>query len=220
MSYCKKCDVEIQGDQDYCPLCDEWMEDINKETNPYPNIPLKFNRYKLTNALLLLSFFLVVGLLTINYFFINEQWEVFRAIILGIATLWMSITIILRKRRNIAKSLLYLLVTLNLLAIYSDIIYGWKGWSLSFALPFSCMVVLFALILSLRFVRLSITDGLLYIMLAALLSIIPGILLVLGIANSRVPAYLSTFLGISLLVFMLAQYGDLFLKEIKKRFRI
>ncbi|MGO4987803.1 MAG: hypothetical protein GX985_00035 [Gallicola sp.] len=220
MSYCKKCDVKIQGDQDYCPLCDEWLEEIKKETNPYPNIPLKFNRYKLTNVLLLLSFLLVVGLLAINYFFLNREGEVFQAILIGVATLWLSVTILIRKRRNIAKSFLYLLVTLNLLAIYTDIINGWRGWSLSFALPFSCIIVLFALVLSLKFVRLSLIDGLLYLMLAAVLSVIPGILLLLGIAKSPVPAYLSTFLGISLLLFTLVQYGDLITLEIKKRFRI
>lgn len=220
MSYCEKCDVTIQGDQEYCPLCDEWLSVIEKEPNPYPNIPLKFNRYKLINLLLFLSVILAVGLLIINYLFLKSQGAVIQSILLGISTLWLSTLIILRKRRNIAKGLLYLLITLNLLAIYSDYLYGWQGWSLSFALPFSSMIVLFALILSLKFVKLSLRDGLLYILISAVLSTIPGILVVLDIDVSPVPAYLSTFLGLTLLLFILVQYGDIIKKEIIKRFRI
>lgn len=220
MGYCKECDVNIEGHQKYCPLCDQWLENVKEEVNPYPDIPLKFNRYKIERILWFVSIFLIIALLAVDYFILKEKGEVLQTIILTIATLWLSIIIIIRKRRNLAKSLLYLLVSLNIIALYSDYRFGWNGWSISFALPFSCIIVLIALIISLKYIRLTTNEGLLYIILASFLSTLPGILLLLDLTNSAVPSYLSALLGTTLLFFILVQKGGMILEEVKKRFKV
>lgn len=217
MRRCAQCQSNIKGDWQRCPLCESPLEtSVPYEPSSFPDVPLQFNRRSLTQLLILLSILFVLVMLVVGFFYRGEiLW--LQSAIFGIVSMWLAVLILIRKRRNLAKSLLYLLVTLSFLSVYIDYLTAWTRWSLTYAIPIICSSVLVAMFITARFTRLKAGDYVLYWGAAEILSLTPIIFLLLGWTTNRVPSLISIGLGFVMLIIMLITKGNVIWSEIKKR---
>lgn len=217
MWQCHYCQVEVKGNWSQCPLCQNKL-DSNQPVIPssHPDIPLRFNRRSLTTWLINFSLIVVIVILALGLFF-QGRFLLLQAALFGIITMWLSVLIIIRKRRNMAKSLLYLWTVLSLMSLYLDYLIGWTNWSITFAIPIISSSVLLSMLITSRLTRMKDVDYVLYWTAAELLSLMPLIFLFFGWVNYRLPSLISVGLGLFMLIFMLIKKGPVIWQELKKR---
>ena len=218
MKKCPHCQSDIQGDWEYCPLCRHELIKLepNGERDPFPKVPLSFNRRK---ALYLLTSYSVV---LVFLFFLLETFqpaEIKRTeyVVLALMSLWLVVLILIRKRRNIAKGIVYLILSFSLLSLYFDYLSGWEGWSLTYAIPLVCSTSLIAMFIAVRVVRLEVEDYVLYLQLAALLGFIPLFFLIFGGISVVWPSWVSVFLSALMLISVFIKHHAAIFSELKKR---
>ena len=113
MRHCQHCNATIKGEWEQCPLCQTTLDEGTDPVlpDPYPKIPLRFNKEIVTKYLTLISFVLIIAFLLIELIWIGRM-ENLQLALFGIISMWLSVLILIRKRRNIAKGIVYLIVSL------------------------------------------------------------------------------------------------------------
>ena len=202
MAECAYCKTTIQGDWDKCPLCGNKVvaDKEEKVVDPYPFIPLRYNRSKVISILMVSSIIIGMIFLVIEALWLDHR-QGLQLSIFGIVSLWTVAYVIIRKRRNVAKSVLYLIFIASLISIYLDYVTEWSGWSLTYAIPIICIFSIVAMYISVKFVNLEVGDYILYLLLATLIGLLPTLFLVMNWVTNPIPAKLS--IGISVLLFFI-----------------
>jgi len=217
---CIHCKTDIKGDWDSCPLCHKPLTGKGRlDPNPYPDIPLRFIKRQVVKLLMLASLLIIVLSFIAEALWLGEMEEL-RMVIFGITSMWLVVLIILRKRTNIAKGIVYLIVSLSLISVYWDYLNSWSGWSTTFFVPLICSTAIIAMFIAVRVVRLEAGDYVLYLLIAALLGLIPALFLLFGLVKQTMPSLVSLGLSSVLLIMTLIFRGRLMLGELQKRFHI
>lgn len=221
MKYCQHCDASIKGDWETCPLCHNPLDETAEPAlaDPYPKIPLRFNKEIVWKYLTLTSFVLIIAFLLIELIWIKRM-ENLQLALFGILSMWLSVLILIRKRRNIAKGIVYLIVSLSLLCIYLDYLSGWSGWSTTYAVPIICSFAIVSLYIAVSLVNLGVRDYVLYLLTAVLLGLLPALFLTLGWVTTPVPASLSVMMSAVALVTILLYHGGEIWRELEKRMHV
>lgn len=217
MRKCINCQVEIKGNWERCPLC-ELPLDLNQKmvSSSYPDVPLRYDKQSITKWLLTLSVIIIFVTLGLGLIWQGRiQW--LQASLFGIMTMWLAVLIVLRKRRNIAKSILYLLITLSLLCIYWDYLIGWTGWSTTFVVPIICSASISGMFIASYFMKMLISDYVLYLAAAAILGLVPILFLVFDWVGTVIPSWISIGLSVLMLAIITIFRGPEILREVQKR---
>ncbi len=218
MSYCPNCQTSIAGSWTTCPLCNQKLEISESHSeSSWQNVPLQFNRNKAIRSFISLSLVLVI-----LYFVLDFLWHFkyfgLQYVIFGLLITWTTIVIIIRKRRNLAKMIIYMLIFFSIVSIYFDFTLSWRGWSITFVIPILCISAQLGMSISTRFIKLKVKDYILYLQLAALLGFIPLVFLIMNWVIYRFPSILSVVLSLILFIITLFKYKNITLDELKKRF--
>lgn len=222
MKVCPNCKAGIKGTWDLCPLCQATL-DQQEEVAPTPStflgLPLNFNRQQAIKLFLRISLVLVFIYFVAHYLW-NFQFFGLEYVLFGLFITWTLFVIFLRKRRNIAKVILYFLIFISLVNIYFDYVNGWMGWSITFVVPILSISSLLAILISVLVVRLKIEDYILYLQLAALVGIVPLLFLIMGWVGHPLPSTLSVVFSLVMFVTLLFRYRKLMILELQKRMHI
>ncbi|MGB3956177.1 MAG: DUF6320 domain-containing protein [Brooklawnia sp.] len=217
MTRCARCGMDLRGDWQHCPLCLAFVEEGDVVPAPWPDIPLRFDTRQLFRALLVVSVLMVVsGLVALRLFFPGPL-EGLRVVAFGLAALWLVAIIAVRKRRNLAKSIVYLVVIVSLLSLYGDYLDGWQGWSTTFVIPITCSASIVGLLIAARVARMSPGDYIVYSWLTGLMGVVPGLFIALGWVTNPLPSWISVALSFLMLMIMPLVRGAEIQHELTKR---
>src|SRR5699024_11224950 len=101
-----------------CPLCDAALDStVTVTPSSMPDVPLQFNRRFITQFLVAFSLIVVAVILGIGLIY-HGRIQLFQGAAFGIITMWLAVLTLIRKRRNIAKSFLHLLIICSCSSIY------------------------------------------------------------------------------------------------------
>lgn len=221
MKYCTSCCADIEGDWKNCPLCGQSLNPSNEigTSNPYPAIPLRFNRKK---VLSLLTFFtLLTGFLFIG---IEEIWldqsQGLKLAVLAILSLWTVVYTVIRKRRNIAKSILYLMVIVSIISIYLDYLLEWNGWSTTYVIPIICIFADLALTISVKLIFPEVGDYILYLLIVVILGFFPAVFLFFNWTTNPILSLLSVAISAIMFVVLFVSHRKVIVHEWEKRMQI
>lgn len=221
MKYCTSCCAYIEGDWKNCPLCGQSLNPSNEKgtSNPYPAIPLRFNRKK---VLRLLTFFtLLTGFLFIG---IEEIWldqsQGLKLAVLAILSLWTVVYTVIRKRRNIAKSILYLMVIVSIISIYLDYLLEWNGWSTTYVIPIICIFADLALTISVKLIFPEVGDYILYLLIVVILGFFPAVFLFFNWTTNPILSLLSVAISAIMFVVLFVSHRKVIVHEWEKRMQI
>lgn len=217
MRKCDKCKVSVKGDWEVCPLCQTPL-DVSKpvEISSLPDIPLRYHRQRLTRLLIAISLLIIFTTFILGYWW-RGSIEVLEAGLFGVMTMWLVVITIIRKRRNLAKSLLYLLVILALVCVYLDYLAGWTGWSTTYAIPIICCTTVVSMFIVTRITRMKPGDYVLYLTTADLIGLVPIVFLLFDWVNYSLPSWISIGISFVMLVLMFIVRRAVVWNELKKR---
>lgn len=223
MRRCKACRVGIEGEWAHCPLCGTVTSgDRGYEGDPLPAIPLSFSRRHLLRVLFLTSLAMIALSFAAQLFFNGEQGSpgALRIVWIGIVSLWLLVIMAVRKRRNLAKGTLYLVVLVGAMSAYWDSLTGWHGWSLSYVIPIVCGSAMLALMITVRLMRIEVGDHILYTVVTVLLGLVPVVFFVLGWVDHPLPTLICGSLSFITLGVLQATRSSEMKHELTKRLNL
>ena len=221
MSHCKHCKTKVKGNWKSCPLCGRPLnhKDSDTEASSFLNPPLRFSRKKIMRVFTLISLFAIL-----LYFITQWIWtfEFFGLdyVLFGLMITWIIILILIRKRKNIVKGIIYLLILCSLISIYFDYWGGWNSWSITFVIPILSISALIAMMISIQLVDLKAEDYVLYLQLAAIVGIIPLLFLMMDWVEHPLPSLISVILSSIVLISVFIKHKSKIKNELEKRMHV
>ena len=186
------------------------------EKSSFAGVPLQYNRQKAIQTFLRYSLIIVFIYFVLNYFWPFKFFGL-EYVLFGLIITWTIIVILVRKRRNIAKAINYLLFFISLASIYIDYVGGWQGWSITFVVPILSISALVAMRISLRVVKLKVEDYVLYLELAAIAGIVPLLFLIMDWVGHSLPSLISVVFSAFMFTGVLLKYRQMLIRELQKR---
>lgn len=221
MARCEACAVEIEGRWNQCPLCGTAVTG-RPTPSPLPTVPLRFSRRRILRALFLISLAIILASFAAQLLFSTEfaNIGVGRSIWLGLTALWLVVLTAARKRRNLAKSTVYLVIIIGLICVYWDYLTGWHGWSLTYTAPILCASAIIALLITVRLMRIASGEHIVYSGLTVLLGLLPIGFLAFGWVTNPWPSIICGALSVVALVIFQVFGGRAVRRELGKRLHL
>lgn len=222
MLRCEHCKVDLPGEQARCPLCQN--KPVGKSDgsgNRFPRLP---NPRRTVSRVLIawLAFGSVCAAaicVMINLIMpAGGWWSLF--VIAGIASLWIDVSLIVKKRKNLPKNILWQVIIVTLIAFLWDFLTGFSGWALNFVFPILCSCALLAMTIVAKACRLDTQDYILYLVIDCVLGIVCFILILTGAVRVVIPSAISFGASIVFLAFLLFFEGKALWTEIQRRFHL
>ncbi|MFC7402626.1 DUF6320 domain-containing protein [Citricoccus sp. GCM10030269] len=221
MRRCAECSINLEGDWSRCPLCSTPVTG-EAAPSPLPAVPLTFSRRRVIRALSLTSIAVVLASFVAPVLFSRELADlgVLRSIWLGVSAMWLVVLMAVRKRRNVAKGTVYLVVVVGLVCVYWDYLTGWQGWALTYAVPIVCVFAMLALLITVRVMRIEVGEHILYSGLTVLLGLAPIGFLAFDWVTDPVPSGICGALSVVALVLLQWAQGRQVRHELAKRLHL
>ena len=175
---CDKCKITLQGDYRVCPLCGSIIQsNEGNGEDVFPSIPTIYQEFNIFIRLLIfLSIAAVVISFAINVIFTRDsKWSILVAA--GIACMWLSLFVIIRKKNNIPKTILWQVFLIGILSVLWDFSMGWRGWSIDYVIPAICVGAMIVMAIAAKLLKIGVRDLIVYLMVDVLFGFIPIIFL-------------------------------------------
>ncbi|OJU16622.1 MAG: hypothetical protein BGN88_01235 [Clostridiales bacterium 43-6] len=222
MQHCEHCRVELLGSQKRCPLCqNKPVGDPDARENRFPDVPKgKSSVGRMLFAwVAFLSVCAAAICVTINLILPSGGWwSLF--VIAGIISLWVDFALILKKRKNLPKNILWQVAVVSLIAFLWDYLTGFHRWSLDYVLPILCSCAMLAMTVVAKVRRMDIQDYILYLVIDCVLGIGSLVFLLTGIVQIIIPSALSFGASLVFLAFLLFFEGKALLAELQRRLHL
>lgn len=221
MRRCAECAVDIEGKWDLCPLCHGPVTG-DPTPSPLPTVPLRFSRRRVYRVLFLISAVVILGSFLAQLLFAPQAaaFGAVRSVWMGAASMWLLVMLAIRKRRNIAKDTVYLVVAVGLTCVYWDYLTGWHAWSLTWAVPLVSAFSIVALLITVRAMSIDVGEYIVYTTLTVVLGLVPVVFLVFGWVSTSLPSILCIALSAGVLVLLQLTRGRDMRHELAKRLHL
>lgn len=221
MLTCRNCKIILSGKYRCCPLCQGDLEGTPEAAgNVFPVIPVRRNAHRALSAWLAFGSVAAVSVcVAVNLILPSGGWW-FLFVVCGIVSVWISLALVLKKRRNIPKTILWQVGVLSILAYVWDRFTGFQGWSLNYVFPILCTSAMLTMSVIARIRKLDIQNYIFYLIIDCVFGILSFTLLVMGRISVVIPSavcFASTIIFLAALLFF---EGKALLAEIQRRFHL
>lgn len=222
MYRCKNCNINVDESQNRCPLCGALLGERKTTDFSYPSYNEKKSIWKAilrwTTFLSIAAIAICVFINTFTYMNLRMLWSLY--VILSLALAWSESLNWSSRRKFLPEKLFTTYYQVSVFLFCLDLLLGYKGWSLSYALPILSSVLIITYISIMAGSERLYKRFFGYMVLSFFSSMIPAILNLLGLTSpdwlSMLPLLLSILVFSGLYVFS----GKKMKREIKKRFRL
>lgn len=218
MLRCNSCGVYLRGCPTQCPLCQCSLAGEPDETaGAFP--PILSRQGSIRRLIAWIAFGSVsaaVICFTINLILpVGGWWSLF--VVTGIGSLWIDFAIMIRKRKNLPKNILWQVAAISLIAFLWDKFTGFQGWSLDYVLPILCTCSMIAMAVVARIRWLHIQDYILYLVLDCILGIVSLVLIIMGTVRIVIPSAICFGVSVIFLASLLFFEGKALRAEFQRR---
>ncbi|MBQ6809250.1 MAG: hypothetical protein IJP09_00910 [Clostridia bacterium] len=219
MKHCSKCKLDVRTNSEVCPLCQNKLTGENEEAM-YPTIPTIYKKFELFFKIFFMaSIGLAVVCVATNLMFSpSNAWWPFA--VFGIFCIWLSVFHIIKRRKNIPKTILTQAVISAVLCVIWDFWTGWHGWSIDFVLPIIFTVAMIGLFIVARCLKLKEQEYIMHFTTIVVFCIITVIFYALDITNIVIPSIICFSSGIITLAALIIFDGKSMKEELRKRFHL
>jgi hypothetical protein len=187
--------------------------------NVFPEIPPAFESHLAIRILVFISFAVVVASFAIRMIFPTDMnWPLF--VIFSLVSMWLGSIVVVRKRHNMPKTILWQVAVMSLLAVFWDWQTGWHGWSLDYLIPIVYVTAELVMYITAKIMRLGIRNYLTYALLAGLFGILPVLFILFHWVKTRYPSILCAAFSVIFLAAIFIFQGDQIKKELNKKMHI
>jgi hypothetical protein len=184
-----------------------------------PVIPPSYESHLAVKIMVFISIVATVASFAVYIIFPTDiNWPIL--VLLGILSMWVSLVVVIRKRHNMPKNIMWQVTIVPALSVVWDWKTGWRGWSLEFFIPIACVTAMLVMYVTAKIMKLSVRDYIAYALLNGLFGIIPGLFILLD----WIKVYHASIACIALsIIFISAIFifqGENIKAELKKRMHI
>ncbi|MCM1273650.1 MAG: DUF6320 domain-containing protein [Clostridium sp.] len=144
MSRCNRCNIDVLDNSYVCPLCNGVLDqatttDYQSKSNMYPNVMPKLKKLKLFIKIFVFASIVVEGILILINCLTDSHFK--WSLICGVVLAYACFTVIFSSRRDRGHRIkLFMQAVVAMLLVYLiDIVIGYNGWSLDYAIP--CIIM-------------------------------------------------------------------------------
>lgn len=220
MQYCNNCKVKIRGSMDNCPLCGNVIEKHNDDIEEvFPKIPPEYESHLAMKIMVFVSIVVIVASYVV-YILIpsNINWPIF--VVFGLISMWLSLIMVIKKRHNIPKNILWQVTLVTLLSLFWDWKTGWRGWSIDFVVPITYVLATCVMFITAKIMHLKTRDYLIYSLLGSFFGIIPVIFLLIGWIKIFLPTLICVAISIIFLAAIFIFQGENIRNELHRKMHI
>ncbi len=220
MQYCSYCKIHIRGNGDKCPLCLNILPDgTSNIVEIYPDIPPSYEQHMATRIAAFISIAAIVASFAMSKLFpALTDW--FSFVLLGLVSMWLSLILVVRKRHNIAKEIMWQVTIISLLSIVWDWTTGWRNWSLEYLIPIISVSAMLVMYITAKAMKLSISDYVAYLLLIGLFGIIPILFILFDWVDVKYPSIICVAASAIFLSAVMIFHGESIIIELKKRMHV
>ncbi len=223
-SICPLCGCAIRGYKARCPLDNEPLQfpadaRCDQARDVFPAAEQKTNR----TLLIKLFAFISIAAMVISFildFTLELPLNLPLMTLLGIVSTWTSVGAVVVRRRQFSKIVSWQVTILTLLVLAWDWMLGWQGWSLNYAIPIILLAAQATLYILARALHLESGDYLIYLLLCALLGLLPLLFLVFGWVSVQLPSVICVGVSLLMIAGAFIFQGDVIKHELAKRLHI
>lgn len=187
MKYCNNCKVDVVGNKKNCPLCQETLKGEKTEEDVFPKISFIYKEHGLFMKIMLLVSIIIASFsVAVNILLPSRAWSLF--ILGGLGSVWVSMISAINKRNNIPKNIVYQVMIISIIAVIWDFLTSWKGWSITYVIPFVCSFAMISMATISKVLKLHIEDYILYIIIDGLFGLIQIIFIFTGGLTALYPS--------------------------------
>lgn len=222
MQYCRQCHIHLRGNRKRCVLCGKTLASADCQTGceeVFPEIPPTYERHLALRILVFIS----VCAIAVSFAFemmipTAINWPLF--IIFGLISTWLGFIVVLWKRHNIPKTILWQVVTVSLLSVFWDWQTGWRGWSLEYFIPIIYVAAEMVMYITARAMKIRTREYITYALLDGMFGIIPILFIVFHLVDVLYPSIVCVTVSIIFLAGIFIFQGENIVKELKKKTHI
>lgn len=222
MQYCSHCRVNIRGNKNECPLCWNTLQPDSssiEQDEIFPAIPPAYESHLAIRIMVFISIVAVVASFAIYLIFPSDiNWPLIA--VFGLLSMWLSLIVVIRKRHNIPKSIMWQVTLASALSVFWDWETGWRGWSLDYVIPVACVTAMLVMYVTARIMKLSVRDYITYALLDCIFGIIPVLFILFDWINISYPSTICISISIIFLAAIFIFHGEDIRKELDKRMHI
>lgn len=222
MLRCEYCQVDLPGKPKRCPLCQNkpaGVPDNTEDRFPYFSERRQTVSRKLFAWIAFGSVCAATICITVNLILpAGGWWSLF--VIAGIASLWVDFGVVIKKRKNLPKTILWQVAIISFVAWVWDLLTGMHGWSVDYVLPLLCSGAMLAIILIAKMRRLEIQNYIFYLLLNSILGLVSFVLILTDFVRIVIPSAISFCVSIIFLAFMLFFERKTLAAEIQRRLHL
>ena len=222
MKYCNKCKVNVAGNCEKCPLCQNELIvlDDKEKADRFPRINKKGNKIDLVwRIFIMASVFVIFVCSIINYSFPqNGLWC--RFVAEGLFTSWIFLFVVMKEYKNILKCLFYETIVVSCFVVAWDYYTGMHGWSLDFVLPIIFITIIVAMGILAKVLRIAPEDHIIYLLSLSTFGIIPGFFWANNMLHIELPSMICIGMSLILVFALILFEGKKMLQEFSRRLHI
>lgn len=180
MKYCNNCKVHVAGNRKNCPLCQEILVGEKFKDEVFPKISFVYKEHGLFFKVMLLVAIIIASVsVAINILLPQKgAWSLF--VLGGLGSVWASMITAINKRSNIPKNIVYQVMIISVIVVLWDLLTGWKGWSITYVIPFVCFSAMISMAIISKVLKLYVEDYILYIIIDGLFGLVQIIFIFTG----------------------------------------
>lgn len=210
MKRCVKCNVNVRGDQEKCPLCQ--AELTGKAEAPlYPKIQTIYRQHaSLLRLVLLTSISVCVLSAAINLLLPGSgRWALY--VFVGMVCFWVCLLSGIRAQHNIPQNITNQSLFISAIGLLWDWLTGWHGWSIDYVVPIAFAASMAIMAIMTRVRKIPVEDYIVCLAIDAVFGIIPLFFYLTNRLDQPIPSLIC----ISLSAISLAAILILHWKEIR-----
>lgn len=221
MKRCDKCNINIKGGHNVCPLCqNKLFENDGSDNDPeiFPYIPTIYNQNTLFFKILLFASIIAVVINIIINIMLPKSglWSLF--VLLGVACVWLCVFVAIRKKKNFLKNIVYQVFIFDIFAVIWDIITGWNMWSTTYFIPISFLSSMIAMTITVRVLKIRMSEYIIYLIILGIFGILPAILIFTKLTFTIIPSLICVGGSVIYFAGMFIFEGKELITELKRRF--
>ncbi len=221
MQLCEHCKVNIRGDHHICPLCGGPVKGEGKpEEEVFPYIQTIYQEFNIfIRIIILVSVVAVVISVAVNAIFTREsKWSLLVAA--AVACMWISLFILIRKKNNIPKTIVWQVGLISVLSVLWDHSMGWIGWSIDYVIPSVWVAAMIVMAIGAKLLKIGVRDLIVYLFVDAIFGFVPLIFLLFGWLKVMYPSVICVAASAISLAALVIFEGDNMKTELNKRMHI
>lgn len=219
MKRCVKCNLNVRGDQEKCPLC---QAELTGKAEPpsYPTIQTIYRQHaSLLRLMLLTSVSVCVLSAAVNLLLPSTgRWALY--VFIGVACFLICLLSGIRAQHNIPQNITSQSLFISALSLLWDWLTGWHGWSIDFVVPiaFASAMLIMAIISHVR--GIPVEDYVVCFATDAVFGIIPLFFYLTGRLDQPIPSLICISVSVISLAAILIFRGKEVRQALARRFHI